>query len=48
MTEEITNVLCVGKYVVVVVDVVGSEAFSLQDKFLNCRKNSFVSLILIN
>ena len=28
--------------VVVVTVVVGSEAFSLQDKFLNCRKNSFV------
>ena len=45
MAEEITSVLCVRKYVVVVdvVVVVGSEAFSLQDKFLNCIKNSFIS-----
>ena len=40
LTEEITNVLFVGKIVAVVfvVVVAVSEAFSLQEKFLNCRK----------
>ena len=38
----VVAVVAVVVFVVVFVAVVGSETFSLQDKFLYCRKNSFV------